>query len=302
MNRRIFLQRAVGGVLLSSSIPLFSCETDHSLRFGIVTDIHYSERASYGTRYFKQSIEKLKNAIDVFNQADLDFIIELGDLKDQDSEPERKNTLKYLDTIEAVLQTFNGPVYHVLGNHDMDSISKEDFLNHTSNHKDADKKTYYSFTCNGIKCIVLDANYSEDGSPYDTGNFDWTKAFIPKSQQEWLQKELSSDEIPILIFVHQLLDSFSDVGKDLCVGNADEVVPLLEKNGNVLAVFQGHHHPGNYSFRNGIHYWTMKGMIEESLPDNNSFAIVEVNKNGDISIDGFFNCEDRILKKNDQLL
>jgi len=298
MNRRIFLKRAIGGVLLTSSAPLLPYNPSKPLRFGIVTDIHYSERASYGTRYFKQSIEKLKNAIDVFNQDDLDFIIELGDLKDQDNEPERENTLKYLDTIEAVLQTFNGPVYHVLGNHDVDSISKEDFLNHTSNHGDADKKTYYSFTSGRVKCIVLDANYNEDSTPYDTGNFDWTKAYIPKNQQEWLQKELSSDNKFILIFIHQLLDNFSGVGEKLYVGNADEVMPLLEKSGNVLAVFQGHHHSGNYSFRNDIHYWTMKGMIEGDLPDNNSFAIMEVNQHGDISIDGFFNCEDRMLKKN----
>lgn len=298
MNRRFFLRRAMEGVLLTSSFPLLASKSINSLRFGIVTDIHYSERESYGTRYFQQSIDKLKSAIEVFNRSDLDFIIELGDFKDQDSEPERDHTLKYLDAIEAVYQTFNGPVYHVLGNHDMDSISKEEFLNRTSNHGDADKKANYSFVCGGIKCIVLDANYNEDGSPYDMGNFDWTKAFIPKNQQEWLRKELSPADKPVLIFVHQLLDSFSDVGKALCVGNADEVVPILENEGNVLAVFQGHHHPGNYSFRNGIHYWTMKGMIEGSFPENNSFAIVEVNRTGDISIDGFFNCEDRILKKN----
>lgn len=299
MDRRIFLKRAMGGIILSSYSPFLSNELSDSLRFGIITDIHYSERDSYGTRYFKQSIDKIKSAIEVFNRSELDFIIELGDFKDQDSKPERDNTLKYLDTIEAVYQTFNGPVYHVLGNHDMDSISKEEFLNRTSNHGDADKKANYSFVCGGIKCIVLDANYSEDGSPYDTGNFDWTKAFIPKNQQEWLQNELSSDHKPVLIFVHQLLDSFSGVEKALCVGNADEVIPILENYGNVLAVFQGHHHPGNYSFRNGIHYWTMKGMIEGSIPDNNSFAIVEVNRTGDISIDGFFNCEDRILKNED---
>lgn len=296
MNRRIFLKSAVGGVLFTSSIPVWSRESTPLLRFGIVTDIHFSERESYGTRYFKQSLDKLKGAIDIFNQSNLDFIIELGDFKDQDSQPDKKNTLKYLDTIEAVFRTFNGPVYHVLGNHDMDSISKDEFLTRTSNHGATNKKTYYSFIQGNFKCIVLDANFNEDNTPYDSGNFDWTKAYIPTNQQEWLKEELSSDQKPVLVFVHQLLDSFSDVNKSVCVNNADEIVPLLENSGNVLAVFQGHHHPGHYSFKNGIHYWTMKGMIEESLPENNSFAIVEVHQNGDISIDGFFNCEDRSMK------
>ena len=299
MNRRLFLKRTCGGVLLLAASPsLISCDQQQRpVRFGVVTDLHYSRREPYGTRYFPQTMEKLKEAIKVFNNSNLDFVIELGDLKDQDNVPQREQTITYLDEIEKEFQTFRGPVYHVLGNHDMDSISKEDFLQHTSNHGDADKKTYYSFTCNNIKFIVLDANHNPDGTPYDKGNFDWTKAFIPKDQIQWLQEELKDKNKPILIFIHQLLDSFSDISKALCVGNADEVVPLLEENGNILAVFQGHHHPGHYSFRNNIHYWTMKGMIEGELPGNNSFAVVEIGVNNNIRIDGFFNCEDKELNR-----
>lgn len=300
MNRRLFLQKACGGVLLLAASPsLISCDRQqHPVRFGIVTDLHYSRREPYGTRYFPQTMDKLKEAIKVFNQSNLDFVIELGDLKDQDNVPQREQTITYLDEIEKEFQTFQGPVYHVLGNHDMDSISKDDFLQHTSNHGDADKKTYYSFTFNGLKFIVLDANHNQDGAPYDKGNFDWTKAFIPKEQVMWLQGELKEKNKPIIIFIHQLLDRFSDIGKELCVSNADDIVPLLEENGNVLAVFQGHHHAGHYSFRNNIHYWTMKGMIEGNLPDNNSFAVVEIDPQNNIHIDGFYNCEDKDLNRN----
>lgn len=300
MNRRLFLQKACGGVLLFTASPSFiSCtRQQHPVRFGIVTDLHYSQREPYGTRYFPQTMEKLQDAIKVFNNSNLDFLIELGDLKDQDNVPQRGQTITYLDEIEKKFQTFKGPVYHVLGNHDMDSISKDDFLQHTSNYSDADKKTYYSFAFNDLKFIVLDANHNLDGTPYDKGNFDWTKAFIPKEQILWLQEELKEKNKPIIIFIHQLLDRFSDIGKELCVDNAEEVVSLLEENGNVLAVFQGHHHAGHYSYRNNIHYWTMKGMIEGNLPDNNSFAVVEIDTQNNIHIDGFYNCEDKDLNRN----
>ena len=43
----------------------------------------------------------------------------------------------FLDEIENTLKGFEGPLYHVLGNHDMDSISKSDFLTHTYNHEKA---------------------------------------------------------------------------------------------------------------------------------------------------------------------
>ncbi len=52
------------------------------------------------------------------------------------------------------------------------------------------KKTYYSFDVRNIRFIVLDANFNEDGTPYDSGNFDWTQAYLPKEQLEWLSLEL----------------------------------------------------------------------------------------------------------------
>lgn len=281
--------------VLAAVVLFVSCGTQKAVRFGIVTDLHYSQRNPSGVRYYSQTIEKLTEAIKVFNSSDLDFIIELGDLKDQDKEPERERTIAYLDEIESVFQSFDGPVYHVLGNHDMDGISKDDFLQHTSNNGNADGKTYYSFVFNHIKFIVLDANYNLDGIPYDKGNFDWKKAYIPKHQIDWLKKELKGNRKPVVIFIHQLLDSFSEIGKELCVSNAAEIVSVLEEDGHVLAVFQGHHHPGHYSCRNNIHYWTMKGMITGQMPDNNSFAVVEIDGHNNIVIDGFYNCEDRVL-------
>ena len=202
MNRRLFFKRSCAGALLLSCPGLLARENEKRLRFGLVTDIHFAHRNVHGTRYYEQSITKLSEAIDVFNRRKLDFMIELGDLKDMGDTPERGQTLSFLDEIEAKFQTFDGPVYHVLGNHDMDSISKSEFLAHTSNYGSAKGKPYYSFVRNQIKFIVLDGNCNEDGSDYDSGNFDWTKAFIPAGQREWLQQELKKDDLPLLIFIH----------------------------------------------------------------------------------------------------
>ena len=159
-------------------------------------------------------------------------------------------------------------------------------------------KPYYSFVRNQIKFIVLDGNCNEDGSDYDSGNFDWTKAFVPAGQKEWLWQELKKDDLPVVIFIHELLDTFSGIDKELCIGNAEEIVSILEQSGKVVAVIQGHHHAGNYSFRHGIHYFTMKGMIEGSLPENNSFAVIEIDKDLNIYIEGFYNCKNKEMKHN----
>ena len=296
MNRRLFFKQSCAGALLLSCPKLFARGKDAVVRFGLVTDIHFAHRPVHGTRYYEQSLDKLTDALRHFNGQKLDFLIELGDLKDQGDQPERAQTLSFLDEVERKLQTFDGPLYHVLGNHDMDSISKPEFLAHTFNYGDAKGKSYYSFTKGGIRFIVLDANCNPDGSDYDSGQFDWTKAFIPESQLTWLETELKKDERPVIIFIHELLDFFSGIDRALCVGNAENVVSLLEQSGKVVAVFQGHHHPGNYSFRNGIHYFTLKGLIEGSLPKNNSFAIVEIDRELTIHLDGYYNCEDREMK------
>ena len=298
MNRRSFFKASCGTICLLSSRLVWSCNNAQPVRFGLITDLHYAERQNPDNRYYSQSKQKLLEAVQVFNKSNLDFIIELGDFKDQDEQPDKRlRTLAYLDEIENVMHQFHGPVYHVLGNHDMDSISKQDFLVYTKNHGTVEGENYYSFVHNRLKFIVLDANYNEDGSDYNKGNFNWMKAHIPVSQAQWLNAELSESNYPVIVFVHQLLDSFSGIGTLVpYILNAEEIVEILEKSNRVLAVFQGHFHEGNYSFRNGIHYFTMKAAVAGSLPENNCFATVEVDRELNIHINGFFNCEDQFLK------
>ena len=293
MQRRDFLKQLSGGILLLSAAPLLtSCGDRKPLRFGVLSDAHYADRDMLINRYYRQSIPKMREAVDQFANSNLDFIIELGDLKDMGEDKDPVAALGFLDEIEDVLQTFEGPVYHVLGNHDEDCVSKSDFMAHTSNPGTCRGKCHYSFNRKGVHCIVLDANFNYDMSSYDHGNFDWTSAWLPQEQLEWLDSDLSAhSDTPTLVFIHQMLDRFSDIDKNLCVGNADEAVAILEKHSQVLAVFQGHHHPGHYSFRNGIHYWTCAGMIEGEYPDHNVYAVVEVRPNGDIFIEGFRECK-----------
>lgn len=301
MRRSEFLKYLSGGVLLLATgrLPLRAAtqQRGRTLRFGVVTDTHYADRPTSGTRHYRDSVEKMREAIAEFNRAEVDFVIELGDLKDMDAAATPLLTLRYLDDIERELRAFRGPLYHVLGNHDMDCITKEEFFARTRNAGRARGRNYYSFSAKGVRCIVLDANFNPDGSPYSRGNFDWRQALIPASQIEWLDGELRRHASePTIVFLHQMLDSFSEISSDLCVNNAAQVVAVLERHPQVLAVMQGHHHPGHYSQRAGIHYLTFGGMIEQAAPANN-YAIVEVTPTGDIRIEGFKSCLSRELKR-----
>ncbi len=253
------------------------------LRFGMVTDAHYSDAPAKGSRYYNKSAEKMTECVDLMNEKKVDFLIELGDLKDKGRLPVEKDTLGYLDVIEAVLGKFKGPRYHVLGNHDMDSISKKQFLDRVENTGIARKASYYSFDLKGVHFVVLDANYQADGSDYDHGNFNWQDTNIPRRQLGWLKKDLATTSRPVVVFVHQQLDE----DESHSVVNAATVRGILQVTGKVLAVFQGHNHKGSYSCIEGIHYYTLKALVEGSGKENNSYAIAEVRKDRSIVVTGY---------------
>jgi predicted MPP superfamily phosphohydrolase len=282
--------------MYGASLPAWSATKDKTekIRFGIVSDVHYAARDPQGDRYYEQSLDKLSECVDVMNKEKVDFLIELGDFKDEGHPPDEKQTLGFLDTIEKALHRFNGPCYHVLGNHDEDSISKQQFLSRIKNGNFPKAENYYSFQHRSFQFIVLDANFTAAGADYEKGNFDWKDCHMPQEQLDWLKDILKDNSMPAVVFIHQRLDSLHSL-RNYCPDNADAVRKILEDAGNVLAVFQGHDHRGGFNAINNIPYYTIKGMIEGSGPENNSYAIVEIKKDVQkqfvISVNGYRRAE-----------
>jgi len=286
-SRRDFL-KASAGLLATTALVPFSCQSSKviprlSARFGLVTDIHYADTENRIGRHYRDSIGKLQECTDLMNEQKVDFLMELGDFKDQDDNPTEEKTIEYLQTIEKTYQNFQGPVYHVLGNHDMDSISKKQFLAHIQNTGVPPESAYYSFSKNGVHFIVLDANVSSDGKDYDRGKYDWTDTNIPPVQLDWLGNELKRNDQPAIVFSHQRLDGVGSV----YIKNAGQVREILEGSHKVLAAFHGHHHEGGYSLIHGIHYYTLQAVVDGPAPENNSYAIVEVQPNWNITVTGY---------------
>ena len=116
MNRRVFFKSTNSIVFtwicnrFGIGLSLFDYLT---INFGIVTDLHYAKINALRNRYYHHSLDKLNEAVTIFNDNELDFIIELGDFKDQGETKEQ--TISFLDEIEAAFIQFKGPVFHVLG-------------------------------------------------------------------------------------------------------------------------------------------------------------------------------------------
>jgi len=287
ITRRDFLKSSgcvIAGLSLGAPFA-YADDTNRKakLRFGIVADAHYADTSASGTRFYRESLEKMAECVELMNHKKVDFLVELGDFKDEGEPASEKTTLKFLETMENIFTCFRGARYHVLGNHDADSISKEQFLARVDNTGIAKQAKYYSFDVGGFHFIVLDANYKADASDYDHGNFVWTDTIIPPRELDWLKNDLASGSAPVIVFVHQQLDG---IGEHY-VNNADQVRQILQETRRVLAVFQGHNHAGHYSYIEGIHYYTLKAMVEGTGAENSSYAIVKVYDDHSIIVTGY---------------
>lgn len=269
ISRRTFLLRgSAAGALAASSCGsgFVRRRKDRTLSFGVITDLHYAARDPWSDRWYRDSTAKLEQCVQVMNRARPAFLIELGDLIDK---ADKETETGYLRDIARVFSTFRGGRFHALGNHDVATFSKQEFLDLSGAGE-----CCRAFDAGGYRCVILDGNCHRDGSDYRAGDFDWRESYIPPSQREWLiARLLEARERPALIFVHQNLH---DETRDEGVKNAREVRSILERSGNVRAVFQGHDHAGGFQVVNGIPYITLRAAVTGPGLENNAFALVKV--------------------------
>ena len=284
MTRREFIC-AAGGTVLLTGVRLYGEEAPKGnplVRFGMVTDLHYAALKPLGHRHYGDSVRKLDEAVDLFNVRKPDFAIELGDFKDNSNGHDE--TIKRLEEVEKAFARFNGPRYHVVGNHDCDCITPAEFLARTPNGGKVMDKGWYSFAFGGVSFIVLDGCFTGKMKHYSRSN-PWTDANIPPEQLAWLERELASAGKHAVVFVHQRLDPASE--RHHLMKNAEAVRKVLEASGKVRAVVTGHQHTGGHSKVNGIPYYTLRAMVEGSAPASNSYAEGAIWPSGAFTVTGW---------------
>ncbi|TAL78768.1 MAG: phosphatase [Bacteroidetes bacterium] len=255
--------------------PLFS--------FGIIADVQYSDFDPEGTKFYRASLEKLRKAFATFKEDSSDFVINLGDLIDND--------FASYEPVLDILSASGLKTYNVKGNHDysVGTRYKKRIPVLTSS-----KEGYYSFVFKDFRFIFLNGN---ELSTYVSNNklaikkandfisdlknkgeinaIDWNGGISAK-QLNWLSEQLSQANTKAeKVFIICHFPVFPENVHNLL--NYKEVLQILEKYQNIIAWFNGHNHAGNYGNFNQIHFVTFKGMVETKAI--NSFAIVEVYKN-----------------------
>ena len=286
LSRRAILYR--GSLWLGAwSAAAMQSHESPALKFGVVTDVHHANKPERGSRYYRESIPKLKEAMAEFRSAALPFVVELGDLVD--AAEDAGTELNWLKEAIASMRGSGGEVHYVLGNHCVQTLRKKQFLQQVGR-----ERGHYSFGRSGVRFVVLDACYRSDGVSYDAGNFDWKDTEIPAEQREWLRQELASAPGKAIVFVHQRLD----IPGVHSVASAAHVRDILEQSGKVLAVFQGHSHQNDYGRVGGLHYCTMRAVVEGSGMESSGYGVVSVFDDGRLAVKGFRAQSDYKLKRN----
>ncbi|MBS14758.1 MAG: alkaline phosphatase [Gemmatimonadetes bacterium] len=231
------------------------------VRFGIVSDVHKD--------VMHDADDRLTRFIDHMQETKPDFILQLGDF----CTPIPQN-LEFL----AIWNSFSGPRYHVIGNHDMDGDrekgpdKKYDFTREQTMAFWGMPAPYYAFDQGGAHFVILDGNDpSPDQEPY--------YQFLGDEQLAWLERDLEATTLPTFLFCHQGLERSGGVA------NQEEARRLLEEANRkagghkVIACFSGHHHRDYLRPILGILHAKINSMSYYFL--GSRFAHVRYNENVD---------------------
>ncbi len=298
MKRRQFMQTTTLTFGAGLSAPLISraeeteTEVDAKaaakplVKLGLLTDVHYADKKTAGSRHYRESLGKVKEAAALFKEKQPAAIVCLGDIVD--AAPTVEEEAAYLQTITAAMDESGIPRHHVLGNHCVSTLTKGEFFEHA---KTESKTGHFSFDLGGVHFVVLDACYNKKMEPYGRDNFVWTDTNIPPEQQSWLAEDLDKTDKQAVVFTHQRLDLKPEV--NYAVKQCVAVREILEKSNRVLAVFQGHSHKNELKELNGIPYCTLAAVVEGSGVENNSYSLLDVMGDGRLVLKGYRKQKDR---------
>lgn len=216
---------------------LWSCANpEKEIRFAIASDFHAPDVPDGKAR--------LESFIQTAKDEKVDFIIELGDFCRLDSASQ---------SLREIWNGFEGDKYHVIGNHDMDQYTPEEYVEGMGM-----PNRYYSFDKGDFHFIVLDGNNLFDGKEYlHYANANYyvnpeMRAFIDPEQMEWLKHDLQETEKKCVLFSHQSIELF--------LNNGAAVRQILETENKragfkkVVLAFSGHNHSNYTKEINGITY------------------------------------------------
>ncbi len=279
MKRRSFLT--------TTALSAFACpailraSNQPTLRLGLVADPQYADIDTIGTRFYRQSIGKLHEAVDHFNGLELSWCVNLGDLID-------KHWLSF-DEIFKPIDRSKHRFHQVLGNHDFDlSDEKKAAVPERLGMKDR----YYAVEHENWTFLMLDTTdislyahasstpeherAKEEFQRYTSeGNKSarpWNGA-VSERQLVWFDEQCQKAARSgrrVIVFAHHPVYPIADLNE----WNSTRILEQINRNRNVVAWFNGHNHAGAFGEQDGVPFVTLHGMVETET--TTAFSVVEI--------------------------
>ena len=262
------------GTALALAVALSCAALAAPVRFAVLTDLHAHDLDSpLEGKWMSHTAERIGLFVDSAHAAAVDFVIELGDFVNgwvvlgvDPGSPDRIPAI--LAWADGLLAEFDGPRYHVIGNHDLYNLDKTQYRTALGM-----AATTYSFDAGGVHFIAIDVQFDEAGTDL-AHTYTGVAGFLPESNLAWLRRDLATSDCPTVVFVHQRLDSFVEEWNRPLIANAEEIRALLAADGDVVLVLQGHAHTNDLSILGGIPYVTLEALVDQDTPP--SWAIVVI--------------------------
>jgi manganese-dependent ADP-ribose/CDP-alcohol diphosphatase len=279
ISRRRFITASVTAAVAGPM--LMGASRKRELRFGLVADAQFADINPRRTRFYRQSIGKLSEAVEHFNGLELDWCANTGDLIDQRWES--------FDAIFKPLTKSRHKFHHVLGNHDF--AVPHEFKPRVPRRLGL-KHRYYSVREGDFCFVMLDTT---DVSPYAqaetsreaaaataewqsfaaTGAINaqpWNGA-VGERQLKWFEetcRQAARAKRKVIVFAHHPIfppDQHNE-------WNAEALLKVVERNRNVVAWINGHNHAGAFGIHDDVPFISLKGMVETE--NTNAFAVAHV--------------------------
>lgn len=235
------------------------------VKFALIGDPQYALREPVEGRYYHLAAGNLKRTLKILDSAELDFVVNLGDLGDGQSRDEIPELLdRYRSSRHAIR--------HVVGNHDFVQYSHEELLRLLGL-----AGFFYDFSVKGVRFIVLNGLDVSRFSPPKSRNYreavKYRERNIFRNLRDWdgmlseegfaflrdrLDRSLAASESAVILCHVPLYSGAS--GSGAVMWDSARILELLDRYPHVRAVFAGHYHPGGAAVRKGVVHKTVKAI------------------------------------------
>jgi hypothetical protein len=251
------------------------------LRIGLVADVQYGDKPDDGRNTYRAALDRLRAVVDQLNAADLDLVVQLGDVIDGTFDRPRHDAARDERDLDAVLAVLDGlapPLEHVVGNHGL-SLPRERLLERlgpAAGHRVRD--------VGPARLVFVDTlAFARVGrrpeDPVRVAAEAWLAAHdvaehphahgwnggLGEAQRAWLREVLAADDRPAVVLAHHPVDPAACRPKFLAWDHA-EALAVVDAAPRCVAWVNGHDHRGGRDERNGVLHATVPGLVAATGP------------------------------------